>query len=159
MNATHRITAVLVSAPLMLGLGTAVASADQPSVTGQNDATEPKVTGPVDQPVGTVSQFAHALKDVPSPTSANGFSSLGDHSNNFAPGQRKDPGESATGRLGVGNVARSDSNLNDPLGLAASNDSPNSHFAAQTEMDGLAATDPSLPPGNNTNPKRNNPNG
>ena len=141
MHTAHRIATVLVSAPLMLGLGTAVASADPSGEEGIPNADETPQTGQPDS-VGTASQFAHALKDA--------GSSMGDHSNNFAPGQNNDDGGGATGRQGVGNVARNDG---DP------GTNPNDHFAFQTTMDGLDATDPSLPPGNNNNPNRGNPNG
>jgi hypothetical protein len=101
-------------------LGMPLASADQPDVTGRNDATEPKDTGPADSTLesikGSVSIFSHLLKDS--------GSSMGDHSNNFAPGQLKTDG-SATGRLGVGNAARSDGFMGDD---------PNSHFAGQLGM-------------------------
>ena len=92
--------------------------------------------------MGTVSQFAHILND-------NG-SSLGQHTSSFAPGQSttKPDNGGATGRLGVGNAARTD-------GMPG--DSANSHFAGQ-----IAKYDSSLvtqPPGNNDNPNRNgNPN-
>jgi hypothetical protein len=81
------------------------------------------------------------------------------HTSLFAPEQDEDKPTNggATGRLGVGNVARIDSSFGpDP---SFQGDDPNSHFAGQTTMDGIDTTDPSLPPGNNDNPNRNNPNG
>ena len=82
MNTTHRITAVLVSAPLMLGLGTAVANADPSGDQGQpNTSADPddqKTPGAPTTANGLVSVFSHTLKD--------GGSSLGEHSSNFAPG-------------------------------------------------------------------------
>lgn len=123
----------------------APAWADQPSATGQNDATEQKVQGsgtdiagrqsPSDGK-GTVSQFA---KFFNSDDITGGLGTQ--HTSNFAPGQRKAPGESATGRLGVGNVARTD---------GQPGDDPNSHFAFQSTMDGIDCTGPRLPNGNHS---------
>ena len=136
-----RIAAVVISAPLMLGFGSAVASADPSGDEGQPNATETKESGAPTNGVGHISTFAHQLNDADS--------SLGDHSNNFAPGQDEDKDGSATGRVGVGNLGRTD-------GLAG--DDPNSHFTGQlvTVMGDAVVT---TAPGNTDNPKRQgNPN-
>jgi hypothetical protein len=91
---------------LAVALGTAVpAWADAPGGKGNTSVED-----------------ANGDKSTGAPTNANGFGTvssqlatavggLGDHTSFFAPGQRKDDGEPATGRLGVGNVASNDGNL------------------------------------------------
>ena len=76
-------------------------------------------------------------------------SSLGEHSSTFAPGQRNTDGGGATGRVGVGNLGRTD-------GLPG--DDANSHFTGQLVIN-MGEDAASLPPGNNDNPNRGNPNG
>ncbi|MET0992962.1 MAG: hypothetical protein ABWY20_02305 [Mycobacterium sp.] len=134
-----RLAAVLVSAPMMLF--PAVANADPSGDQGQPNATEDKEAGAPTNGVGHISTFAHQLNEA--------GSSLGDHSNNFAPGQRNTDGGGATGRVGVGNLGRTD-------GLDG--DDPNSHFTGQlvTVMGDAVIT---TAPGNTDNPKRQgNPN-
>ena len=92
----------------MLGFGTAVASADAPDGKGNTSAEENSTEAPVNpNGFGAVSsQLATSLGGI------------GDHTNNFAPGQDEDKPTNggATGRLGVGNVASNDGNLvKDPV--------------------------------------------
>jgi len=136
-----RTTASLLFVPALLGLGTGVAAADPSGDQGQPNATEDKEAGAPTNGVGHISTFSHQLNDA--------GSSLGDHSNNFAPGQDEDKDGAATGRSGVGNLGRTD-------GLDG--DDPNSHFTGQlvTVMGDAVIT---TAPGNTDNPKRQgNPN-
>lgn len=86
---------------LAVALGTAApAWADAPDGKG-NTSVEDNSTGAPINPNGfgaVTSQFATT-------------GGIGDHTSGFAPGQRKEPGDSATGRLGVGNVASNDTRL------------------------------------------------
>jgi hypothetical protein len=100
-----RIATVLVSAPLMLGFGTAVTNADAPDGKGANGGAEENSTGAPTNPNG----FGTVTSQL-----ATGLGGIGEHTSGFAPGQRKDDGEAATGRLGVGNVSRNDGGLVTP---------------------------------------------
>ena len=101
IGTSKRIAAVLVSAPLMLGLGTAMAHADAPDGKGNTSAEENSTEAPTNpNGFGAVSsQLATSL------------GGLGSHTSGFAPGQDEDKVGSATGRLGVGNVSSNDGNL------------------------------------------------
>ena len=139
MNTKSIIVAACALGALSIPLA-APALADSSGRSGQPNATEPKVQGAPTTSNGLVSVFSHILKDS--------GSSLGQHSSSFAPGQNKDPGTSATGRVGVGNLARTD-------GLPG--DDANSHFTGQLVIN-MGVDAANLPPGNNDNPNRGNPN-
>lgn len=100
IGTSKRIAAVLVSAPLMLGLGTAVAHADAPDGKG-NTSAEENSTGAPTNPNG----FGAVSSQL-----ATSLGGLGSHTSGFAPGPDHGDG-GATGRLGVGNVASNDGNL------------------------------------------------
>jgi hypothetical protein len=114
----RRISVVLISAPLMLGFGAAVANADAPDGKGNTSAEENSTGAPVNpNGFGAVSsQLATSL------------GGLGSHTSGFAPGQNNDDGGGATGRLGVGNVASNDGNLvKDPVNDPDTGTRPGDH--------------------------------
>jgi hypothetical protein len=118
IGTSKRIAAVLVSAPLMLGLGTAVAHADAPDGKG-NTSTEENSTGAPVNPNG----FGAVSSQL-----ATSLGGLGSHTSGFAPGQRNTDGGGATGRLGVGNVASNDGNLvKDPINDPDTGTRPGDH--------------------------------
>jgi len=142
MNTKSMICAAAAMGALSVPLAAPALADAPPGVKGQPNATEPKIQGAPTSSNGLVSVFSHTLKDS--------GSSLGQHSSSFAPGQNKDPGQtSATGRVGVGNLARTD-------GLPG--DTANSHFTGQLVIGMNDPAAANLPPGNNDNPKRGNPN-
>ena len=108
MNTSKRIAAVLVSAPLMLGFGAAVANADAPDGKGNTSAEENSTGKPGDPDNPNPNGFGAVSSQL-----ATSLGGLGSHTSGFAPGQDKDKPTNggATGRLGVGNVASNDGNL------------------------------------------------
>src|SRR6185312_8835109 len=139
MNTKSIIVAACALGALSIPLA-APALADSSGRSGQPNATEEKVQGAPTTSNGLVSVFSHILKDS--------GSSLGQHSSSFAPGQNNTDGGGATGRVGVGNLARTD-------GLPG--DDANSHFTGQLVIN-MGQDAANLPPGNNDNPNRGNPN-
>ena len=134
------IIGCLVAGALAL-FGAPTAAADPSGDQGQPNATEEKVQGAPTAANGLTSVFSQTLKDS--------GSSLGEHSGGFAPGQDEDKDGAATGRVGVGNLGRTD-------GLPG--DDANSHFTGQLVIN-MGEDAACLPPGNNENPDRGNPNG
>ena len=107
---------------------------------GMGGATEDKVSGQPADPNGfgtANSQRATSVGDI------------GEHSSGFSPGQRKEDGESAEGRQGVGNVARTDNQLSTAMGQPNIGDAPGDHGNLVLLVpDDNDATNPACNPGN-----------
>jgi hypothetical protein len=119
----RRVAAGTVIVPAGLGLATLVAApafAVAPDGKGVPNAAEVKHTGTPDNPNGFGSVVSQrALNDH----------DIGTHSSAFAPGQQstRPIHGGATGRLGVGNVARNDADMADALGMPNTGAHPSNH--------------------------------
>jgi hypothetical protein len=119
----RRISVVLISAPLMLGFGAAVANADAPDGKGNTSAEENSTGKPGDPDNPNPNGFGAVSSQL-----ATSLGGLGSHTSGFAPGQNNDDGGGATGRLGVGNVASNDGNLvKDPVNDPDTGTRPGDH--------------------------------